>query len=404
LDQVLKDKWIEIDMDAVSNNLKEVRTRLPEKVKLIAVVKANAYGHGAVEIARLLVQQGVDYFAVSFLHEALQLRRAGIRAGILVFSPIVNVEEMREAISNNITITLASGHDGELLREAMVPLHKQAIVHLKVDTGLGRFGLNGAETQELLRTITADNNILVEGIYTHMADAAGSASYTEKQFAIFKEIIDSLGHRGQDIPIKHCANSSVFLKFPHMHMNAVRIGTLLSGQHPAGHFDHPLNLQDPYKFKTRLISLRVLPGGSYLGYYRSYRLGKDAQIGVIPVGFNDGLALGVANKPAGFIDMIKVITKIVLGYFNFSRFNLQVRIKDQTYPVRGKVFMQMALIEIPVGAQVNVGDEVEVPVRKTLASQNIVRVYMKDGLPGKISWDEGTSYIVDSGQKEITLD
>jgi alanine racemase len=207
-------------------------------------------------------------------------------------------------------------------------------------------------------------------------------------------VLELLKREGADIPVKHCANSAVLLKYPHMRMNAVRIGTLLSGQAPAG-VPNNLKLTDPYKFKSRIISLRRLKAGSRLGYYSTYRLRKDAQVAVIPVGFQDGLAIEVVNKPAGFVDMLKHLVKMVLFYLNVPRFNLYVAIKGKHYPVRGKVFMQMALIVLPVETEVQIGDEVEVPIRKTIASSALKRFYMKDGIPVKTGQEESTSYFVE---------
>jgi len=391
---MLRDKWIEIDVDAVKKNLQEVKTLLDERARLIAVVKANAYGHGAEEIARILFQNGVDFFAVSFYYEGLQMRNAGIRSNILVFSPVVNEDDMMDAVRNNLTLTINSYHDIELLERGGLSLKKPVRVHLKMDTGLGRFGLNEEEAVRVCREISQSEYLFVEGIYTHMADPA-SPDYTVQQFEKFMQVINRLEREGFVIPVKHFANSAVFLTYPHMYLSAVRIGTLLSGQHPVGDFPVRLDLQDPYKFKSRIISLKLMEKGSTLGYYRTYKLKQAAQIAVIPVGFQDGLAVEVFNKPVGFVDMLKKMTKYILSYFNLSRFNLYVSIKGKEYPIRGKVFMQMALVEIPVEVEVNVGDEVEVPVRKTLASRSIARLYVQEGKAGKIAYDENTNYIVD---------
>lgn len=387
-------KWIEIDVDAVISNLQSVRNLIDEKVRLIAVIKANAYGHGACETAHLLSQQGVQYFAVTFLSEALQLRKSGLKQNIMLFSPVYSEAEAIEAIDNDITMTVASASDADLINDSCTRLNRQVIVHLKADTGLGRFGMDGEEIVTVWEMLKANPRICIEGIYTHMAQAAGNPSYTNLQFKRFNQMIGMLEQKGADIPVKHCANSAVVLKYPFMHMNAVRVGTLLTGQAPAG-IQNNLHLIDPYKFKSRIISLRRQKAGSRLGYYSTYRLRRDAQVAVIPVGFQDGLALEVANKPAGFIDMLKHMVKMVLAYCNISRFNLYVGIKGGYYPVRGKVFMQMALVELPPEAEVQVGDVVEVPVRKTLASSDLTRVYVKDGVPGKIARQERTTYFTE---------
>lgn len=395
MEQVLTDKWVEVDVDAIKNNLLAVRSLLDEKTRLIAVIKANAYGHGAVETARILFQNGVDFFAVSFFAEAMQLRRAGMRSNILVFSPIILENELKEAINQHLTLSITSPYDWKLLEGVSYGLKAEIRVHLKLETGLGRFGLTEEEAMVIAQEIKQNERITIEGIYTHMADASSNPAYTQKQFNDFMQTVGILQGLGIQIPVKHCANSAVFLKYPHMHLDGVRLGTLLSGQYPAGNFKPQLELQDPYIFKSRVISLRTLEKGSFLGYYRSYRLKQEAQIAVIPVGFSDGLNLEVANKSAGFLDLIKSIAKLVLRYLDIPRFNLQVTINGVNYPVRAKVFMQMALVEIPPGVEIHIGDEVEVPVRKTLASRNLSRVYVQGGKAAKISGEEGTSYIVD---------
>jgi len=383
------DKWVEINLDAVEKNLRTVRSLLADKTRLIAVIKADAYGHGAVATAQLLAENGVDYFAVSFFREAIQLRQAGITESILVFSPIISEYELREAIENNLTITIASPYDWQLLDSICASVNIAIKIHLKVDTGLGRFGLQAKEILTLIPEMRKESQINIEGIYTHMAAAASSPTYTRHQFASFMQILYKLEEAGLQLPLRHCANSAVLLKYPHMQLDAVRVGTLLSGQAPVGTASADLELEDPYRFKTRIISLRKLEKGSYLAYYRSYRLKKAAQLAVIPVGFIDGLALQVGNKPSGWMDLLKTVVKLILLYGNVARFGQQVSIAGTKYPVRGKVFMQMALVEIPLDREVKIGDEVEVPIRKTLTSPDIVRIYLQNGKVVKISTKEG---------------
>ncbi len=379
------DRWLEIDVDAITHNLEQVKARLPDKVRLIAVVKAEAYGHGAVTTARILYQNGVDFFAVSFLDEALALRRAGIRARIMLLTPLVTKEQVIKALQKRITLTITSLYDCHLLDTISRGINVKATVHLKVDTGLGRFGLNREELIEVCQILKTNPCIYIEGIYTHMAEAASSNPvYTRKQFSHFLSMINELKEAGFIVPICHCANSAIFLKYPEMHLNAVRIGTLISGELPAGKFDNRLDLIDPYKYKSRVISLRTLDKGSFLGYNRTARLSQQAQVAVIPVGYIHGLALQVANRPAGRLDFLKVLVKHILAYSNLSRFTLNVKINGCKYPIRGKVFMQMTLVEIPLHSPVKVGDEVEVPMRKTLAIKSLNRVYTKSAKPSTI--------------------
>lgn len=396
MQHLLDEKWIEIDVDAVKKNLESVNSLLDERVRLIAVVKADAYGHGAANIARILYQNGVDFFAVTFLNEAINLRRAGIRSSIMIFSPLIEQEQVKQAISNHFTLTVNSVYESQLIDEVSRHLKQAVTVHIKLDTGLGRFGLKAEELSEICQSLKDNPHIYIEGIYTHMAEAASSdASFTEKQFDLFMRTVNDLEENGFKIPVKHCANSAVYLKYSYMHLDAVRIGTLLSGQFPAGEFSQDLELVEPFTFKSRIISLKTLEAGSSLGYYRTYRLKEKAQIAVVPVGFNDGLALQVDNKATGMIDLLKIVLKKILGYWNVPRFGLYVTIKGRPCPIRGKVFMQMSMVEIPRDLEVKIGDEVELPVRKTLASKNLLRLYLKDGEAVKVESEDITAYMVD---------
>lgn len=390
------DKWIEIDVDDIRSNLEQVRSCLKEEVRLIAVVKAQAYGHGAPEVARILYQQGVDFFAVSYLAEALALRKSGLKASILLLTPLTNEEQVQEALENFITPSITSLAEAEMINKISRTCNRSSTVHLKIDTGLGRFGLDLEQAVQCCQVLKRDSNIYIEGIYTHMAEAAArSSGYTKKQFKRFMEVVTYLQERGYRIPIKHCANSAVLLNYPQMQLNAVRVGTLLSGEHPVGRIDRRLELRDPYRFKCRIISLKKVEKGSYLGYRRSYRLKKTAQIAVLPVGYRDGVALSVNNKASGFVDLLKMVAKMVLNYFDFARVQIKVTYQGSFYPIRGKVFMQMCLVEFPADLEVQVGDEVEVPIRKTLVLGNILRLYVREGQAGKIDNDLYVSYVAE---------
>ncbi|MDD3853039.1 MAG: alanine racemase [Syntrophomonadaceae bacterium] len=393
------DKWVEIDTDAIKYNLLQVQSQVPEEVRLIAVLKAQAYSHGAAEVARILYQNGVDFFAVSYLSEAMQLRNGGIRASILLFSPLIDYYQIKEAIENHITFTITSLYDAELLEEFAGGISQPVTVHLKIETGLGRFGLNAEGAAEICQKLSCYSNIYIEGIYTHMAEGGATNSrYTRKQFNRFQRVVQTLEDAGYNIPVKHVANSAVFLKYPDMHLNAVRIGTLLSGQHPVADIKNPLPLIDPYTFKTHVIAIKDHKAGDYLGYSRTWRLPRDAQVAVIPVGYHDGLALEVANPSTGWMDLFKRMAKILLAYLNIRRFQLTAQIKGKRYPIRGKVFMQMALIEIPRDVEISIGDEVELPIRKTLVADSTVRLYIKSGRAGKQGDIYRTSYLAGEEQ------
>jgi alanine racemase len=373
------DKWVEIDGEKLLHNVTAVMQHVPAEVRLLAVLKNNAYGLGAVSVGQLMTRLGITYFGVSYLEEALELRQGGITADILIFAPLTTAEEVRVAFQNNLTVTVASLYDRDLLLSVSEMLNFRLRVHVKLDTGLSRFGVSLEELVEVCHTLRINERINVEGIYTHMADAA-NRSYTEKQFALFQQGLALCAEAGIHFQLRHCAGSRVFLDYPHMHLDMVRLGTLLAGQYPAGrHEQKDMALADPFAFKSRVIAVNSRASASYLGYYRAYRLKRKADIAVIPVGYADGLALEVNNPPQGWWDLCKKMIKQILAFCNMRRFTLHIKVKNCWVPVRGKVFMQMALLELPAGLKVQPGDEVEVPVRMTLVKRDVVRVMVKAG-------------------------
>ncbi len=392
------DQWVEIDAEAIIQNLREVKSILKEQVRLIAVVKANAYGHGAAGTASILESQGVDFFAVTYLQEALKLRKTGIRSEIMLLSPLSREEQVTEAVNHDITLTLSSTYDAQILNRVSSECGRTVRAHLKIETGLGRFGMGLQEALEVCQMLAQNPFIKLEGIYTHMAEAV-SVRCSQEQFKLFSATIDQLAANGYNFPLQHCANSAVGVLYPHMQMDAVRSGTLLAGQYPAGvHGD--MKLKDPFKFKCRVISLKTLKRGSTIGYYQTYRLRDDAQIAVIPAGYIDGLALEVGNQPAGLVDLLKIVLKIILAYIGVHRFSKTVIISGKTYPIRGKVFMQMALVEIPESEAIAIGDQVEVTVRKTLVEESIPRLfYYNDRVISEEELDPGTAALIMGGRE-----
>ncbi len=371
------DKWIEVDLDAIGHNLREIRRIMQPGTRLMAVVKANAYGLGAVPVARELVRLGVDLLGVTFLREALQLRYNGIDEDIMVFSPLLP-QEYPTAIDHNIIVSVGSAMDLSLVEKAAAEAGKRARVHVKIDTGLGRFGLEPDEAEPVIRDADASELIDLEGIYTHFAAGVEDA-YTVKQFNRFHSLLDSLEKQGISIPLRHCCSSSSFLRHPHMHLDMVRLGTILYGQFPAGKVMPGVNLRECFRFKARIAAVRYFKRGSYLGYYRTYRLPHDSRVAVIPVGLVDGFGVEAVPKPADVIDLIKMGIKLLASYFNLNRTALTATVNGRPVYIRGKVFMQFCLAEIPPGLEVSPGDEVELPVKRTLASLAVPRSYLREG-------------------------
>jgi len=371
------DKWIEVDLEAIGHNLQEIRRMMQPGTRLMAVVKANAYGLGAVPVARELIKLGADLLGVTFLREALQLRYNGIDEDIMVFSPLL-YQEYLTAIDHNIIVSVGSARDLSLVEKAAAQIGKKARVHIKIDTGLGRFGLDIDEAEPVVRDTCASEAIELEGIYTHFAAGVDDA-YTVKQFNRFRSLLDSLEKQGISIPLRHCCSSSSFLRHPHMHLDMVRLGTVLYGQFPAGKVMPKVHLRECFRFKSRITAVRDFKRGSYLGYYRTYRLPRDSRVAVIPVGLVDGFGVEAVPKPAGIIDLLKMGVKLLASFLNLNRTFLTATVNGRTVYIRGKVFMQFCLAEIPPQLEVEPGDVVELPVKRTMASLAVPRYYLREG-------------------------
>lgn len=368
-------KWIEVDLTAIDHNLTEVRSLIRAKTRLIAVLKADAYGMGAVEVGWRLAQNGVDYFAVSFLQEALELRAAGLTQDILVFAPLAR-EEVRTAIENRLSITVASADDLRTVCEISAGTRRQARVQIKVDTGLGRFGASPREAVKMGLFANVAESVILEGVYTHFSEGGQSARFTRRQYQLFSKALNEMARQGVPVPLRHCASSSTLLRFPDMQLDAVRVGTLLDGQMPAGSYEKVPKLKDPFRFRARVSAVRFMKKGSYIGYSRTYRLKKDSWAAVIPAGLADGLGVEPMQKAAGFRDLLRLTIKAAAGYLNLNRVALRVRFRGSFLWIRGKVFMQFCIAEVPDHVKIAAGDTVDLPVRRTQASKAVPRCYI----------------------------
>ena len=370
-------KWIEIDAETVRQNVAAIRSKLNSRTALMAVIKNNAYGHGLIETASFLSGLGISRWAVTWAEEAVSLRKAGIAGEILLLAPASTPQETALAIENHATLCAASLKDIQVICQTAGELGIKTQIHIKIETGLSRFGFTKpSDLQAAAAQILNCPEAEATGAFTHMADAANKSS-TKKQFNRFLQSVEILKNAGITPACLHCANSGVFLKYPEMHLDMVRLGTLLCGQYPAGNYEHSLPIKDPFHYKTRIHSIRPMPAGSLLGYKSTWKLRAPAQIAVIPTGYSDGLALTVNNRAENLVDVGKKMLKPLLNYMGISRFQTKVKVQGIWYPIRGKVFMQMALVEFPMDAPVQCGTDIEVPISKTLAAKEIPHIFVE---------------------------
>lgn len=295
--------WAEIDLSALEHNYNAIKAMIPETCKLLAPVKANAYGHGAVPISRKLESIGCDVLAVACAAEAAELRQGGLTAPILCLGNTLP-EYAPILFDNNVIQAVGDWDTAKALSEAAVNAGITLQIQLKLDTGMSRLGFfwskdgDNTEVLEQMSQVFSLPGLSVVGMFTHFSDADGSEEYTMEQFTRFLNARDALAQRGHTIPLLHCAASAATIAFPCTHMDMVRPGIALYGYYPDESLDGLVDdgLRPVMTVKARIAAVRALPKGTFISYGRTAALERDSKIAVIPMGYGDGLPRLLSNK------------------------------------------------------------------------------------------------------------
>ena len=374
---ILRRTWAEIDLDALAHNYRQARARTGPAVRYLGVVKADAYGHGAVQVSRKLEALGADYLAVSSLDEARELRHGGIQAPILVLGH-TPPEMTAELIRHRLTQTVSAQAKAEAYSAAAAECGGTLRVHIKVDTGMSRLGflVRGEHFHGGVEAIAAScalPHLEAEGIFTHFAaadaDDPDSVAYTHEQFALFTRVLDALAEKGRTFAIRHCANSGALARYPEMYLDMVRPGIALYG---AGEDRDRLGLRPVMTLKSSVSTIKIFDPGTDISYGRTVRTAGRTRVGVLPIGYADGLFRGLSNR-------MSVVT-------------------DQgPAPILGRICMDMTMVDLTGLPEVHVGDAVElfgprqsadslaeilgtIPYELTCAvSKRVPRLYMENG-------------------------
>lgn len=378
MESTLRRTWAEIDLDALAHNYNVLRKHIGENVKFLGVVKADAYGHGSVQVSRLLQDLGADYLAVSSIDEAIELRKNDITMPILILGHTPR-EQVAELIKYNITQAVTCQAKAIEYSEEAVKTGGTLKIHIKVDTGMSRLGYlcdndffeNGVEG---ICHGCSLPELDAEGIFTHFAvsDEVGeeNEAYTRHQFKLFTDVIDAVEKKlGHKFKIRHCANTGAVAKYPETWLDMVRPGLLLYGY---GEFAEELGLMPVMTLKTTVSTIKIYPAGTAISYGGIYKTADTTRIGVVPYGYADGFFRCLSNK-----------------------YSLMTR--EGAAPVRGKICMDMCMIDLTDKPSVDVGSEVEIfgknnsinnmaqiaqtiPYELTCAvSKRVPRFYIKDG-------------------------
>ncbi|WP_026476647.1 alanine racemase [Alkaliphilus transvaalensis] len=351
-EKLLRPVWAEINLDYLKHNLLEVKRLINKGTKVCCVIKADGYGHGALEIAKTLIENGSDYFAVATLTEAIQLRKGGINLPILVLGYTPD-EYWQEILQYDITQTIYSLQQAKEFSAAAKRVEKTMKVHLKVDTGMARLGFQVTEgTISDIQSIYHLSNIMIEGIYTHLATAdEGDKTYAREQFSKFMGLLETLENSGCSFPIRHVSNSATIIDLPEMNLDMVRAGIMLYGLYPSDEVCHEqVKLKQVLTVKAKVAQVKKLQKGCGVSYGQIYKAEEERQIVTLPIGYADGFTRLLTNKA-------------------------EVLLKDKKIPIVGRICMDQCMADA-TGLDVMRGDEVII-ISNDIAQGNTVDDFAK---------------------------
>jgi alanine racemase len=324
----------EINITSLRHNFEGIRKKIGFKVKVMGIVKANAYGHGIVEVSRSLEEFGIDCLGVGFQEEGIFLRNHGIKIPILVLGGVLG-DQIRQFLEYDLDITVSSVEIAERIEmEVKTNNNRRARVHLKIDTGMERIGVHSSNAPQFIERVLNLKHIDVLGIYSHFATADHKdKTFANEQLSRFKEIIGYLDKAGIDIPFKHIANSGAILDMPESYYTMVRPGIMLYGIYPSRETSESIFLEPVLSFKSKVVFIKEVPAGRSISYGREYTTNKLTRIATIPVGYGDGYSRRLTSRS-------------------------EVLIRGKRYSVVGTVCMDQLMVDIGLDDVIHVGDDV----------------------------------------------
>jgi len=372
--------WVEVDLDRFAGNVQAVR-QLGGGRDILLVVKADAYGHGAVEIAAAAESEGVALLGVATLHEGIQLRQAGSKLPIIVLSPLL-ASEIAEAVAHELDPTVHDREFAAALSEAAAAAGRPLRFHVEVDTGMGRTGVREEEAESFLERVVALPGLRLASVFTHFPDAeAEDLAFSREQIERFEDLLRRLAERGIRPPRIHASNSAGAVNLPTARYDWLRIGLIAYGQRPA-RSDAPLEVRPVMAFKSRLVQIRDLPAGAPISYGRTFVTRRPTRTGVVAVGYGHGYSWLLSGR----------------GH---------MLVAGQRVPILGRVTMDLTMVDLTDVSGARVGDEVVLfgdQGRETLSleevargsetlpyeimctiGKRVTRIYVRNGRPVKIT-------------------
>jgi len=327
---MIRPLWIELDLGALSKNLKHIRNHVGDGVELLATIKQSAYGHGLIPIARELAEQGVTFFGVGSIEEAITLREDGFKGSILVLSAVLD-KFVTYFVQNDITPAVVDMEFAKKLSQEAKKASKIMPIHIKVDTGMGRLGPHYKQAGNFIRRVNNLTNLYLEGIYTHFPVADNDPEFTNKQINAFSGLIKELKKEKIIFKYRHCANSIGLINYPDAHFNMVRPGIVLYGIKPSD--DISLDVTPVLSLKSRIIFIKKIDKGMSVSYGRCFIADKARNIATVSVGYADGYPWSLSG-----------VSKVIIG--------------NKLFDIAGRVCMDHIMVDLKDNKDIKVKEEV----------------------------------------------
>lgn len=375
-------KVLEVNKDNLRHNINLIKNKIQKEspdVKIYAVVKANGVGLGLVEYSKFLIENEINSFAVACFEEAMKLRQAEINNEVLMMTPVIDKKELKLLVQNDITLTIGSLDEIKILKEVIEELNsennkkvepKKVKVHVKIDTGFGRYGFLYSDLVAILSAFKlVDESVEIEGLYTHFTKPIDEKS-TNIQYQRFYEVIEFLKKNGYEPKFLHCCASTAFMKYPKMRLNAVRLGSVFQGRTLMKN----TGLIKIGKFKTSIVEIKTVPVGYNISYGNTYKTKKETKLATIPVGYMNGFNKEPKRDNFKFSNNIIAILMEIKKLFKDNR--LDVQINGKNYKIVGRLGMYHAIIDITDSENIKVGDTVILNMTPLQTNDEIRREYI----------------------------
>ncbi len=409
-----------IEKQDLKHNIKQIKEyakKSDEKLKIIAIVKSNGYGLGLKEYSNFLIDNGIEYLAVASTEEAIKLRSYGIKEDILMMSSTAIESEIEEMVKNNITITIGSKEAKEALINVIKRLNKKPKIHIKIDTGFGRYGYLYNEEEQIIGDIkklqkfavvegifshlnkkpkihikidtgfgrygylyNEEEQIIgdikklqkfavVEGIFSHFSTSFYKEKWTNYQYENFINLIKKLEENEINIPIKHISNSSAFIRFPNMNLNAVRIGSAFLGRIAVA---NKLGLKKIGYLESEISEIKILPKGWNIGYSNTYKTKKETKVAIIPTGYAEGYHMRLENDMLSTTNKLRDVVQAIKKLFKDTK--LYVEINNKKYAILGRIGMYHLTVDI-TGENLKIGEKVKMNANPLYVDSSVRRLY-----------------------------